>query len=245
MALNNHKYYFRHQVNRFVLLFVGRVGSTHLINLLDSHPNILARHDEITEVKDKGAENQLRLVRAFLTPPLIGRNKAVGFKTKIANILDLEGFTQLISQNHCKVIHLLRRNRVKSVVSHFNGKRLAEATGMWGLFDESKRLPPFSIDLEEFDKVLKNRERVDQELESYIQGLSLPNVKICYEDLMQHPNSVLDELFKYLEVEPHTVQSSTLKITKDNLREELINFDELRAKYIGTPYEMMFDEVLV
>jgi hypothetical protein len=35
-----------------------------------------------------------------------------------------------------------------------------------------------------------------------------------------------------------------LKITSDNLREAVTNFDELRACYQGTFYENMFDEVL-
>jgi LPS sulfotransferase NodH len=244
MTSKEKPFYFRNQVTTFVILFAGRVGSTHLINLLDSHPHILAHHDEITNIKDKGAAEQLKLAEEYLTPPLVGPNKAIGFKTKTANILDLDGFTRLITEKNCKIIYLLRRNRIKSAVSHINGKRLAEATGMWGLFDESKRLPPFAIDLEEFDKVLRNREKVDQELEAYINSLPLPNVQICYEDLLKDQKMVLDPLFEYLEVAPHTVQSSTLKITKDNLREELLNFDELRAKYAGTPYEPMFDEVI-
>ena len=35
------------------------------------------------------------------------------------------------------------------------------------------------------------------------------------------------------------------KNTNDDLREAVSNFDELRSHYIGTPYEQMFDEVLV
>ena len=35
------------------------------------------------------------------------------------------------------------------------------------------------------------------------------------------------------------------KNINDDLREAVSNFDELRSHYVGTPYEQMFDEVLV
>ena len=40
------------------------------------------------------------------------------------------------------------------------------------------------------------------------------------------------------------VTSNSLKVTSDDLRDSVKNFDELRARYVGTPYEPMFDEVL-
>ncbi len=36
-----------------------------------------------------------------------------------------------------------------------------------------------------------------------------------------------------------------IKNTSDDLRKVIMNFDELRSHYIGTPFELMFDEVLV
>ena len=55
----------------------------------------------------------------------------------------------------------------------------------------------------------------------------------------------LNRVFSFLEVEPRPVELSTLKITNDDLREVIVNFDELRAMYSGTQYEVMFDEVLI
>jgi hypothetical protein len=40
------------------------------------------------------------------------------------------------------------------------------------------------------------------------------------------------------------LESRTLKHTNDDLRQVILNFDELRSDYVGTPYECMFDEVL-
>jgi LPS sulfotransferase NodH len=213
--------------------------------LLDSHPQIHARFDDITEVKDKGADYQLEMAAQYLTPPLVGRHRVVGFKTKPANILDRDRFTELLYEHQCRIIYLLRRNRVKSVVSHLNGKRLAAKTGMWGLYDEANRPDSFSIDPIEFDETLKHREKVEGDLSDYIHSLKLPLLTISYEDLLVKPDELLSKTQTFLGVEPQPLKAGNLKITSDDLRDVLDNFDELRARYVGTQYEAMFDEVLI
>lgn len=237
--------YFRHQASRFVILFVGRVGSSYLTSLLDSHPNIRSLYDELTELKEQGAEAQLKWADVALTPPLVGRNGAVGFKTKPANVLDLGGFTQLLQRHQCRVIQLQRRNRIKAVVSHLNGRRLAEATGMWGLFKESDRPAPFTIDPDEFEEVLHHRQKVDQDLVDYVNSLPFPRLSLDYEDLLQDEDAVLRQIFSFLNIPAKPVQGGSFKITSDDLRKVIVNFDELRANYVGTQYEPMFDEVIV
>jgi hypothetical protein len=48
-----------------------------------------------------------------------------------------------------------------------------------------------------------------------------------------------------LGVRSEPVQGAFIKNTSDDLREAVSNIDQLRFYYIGTPYEQMFDEVLV
>jgi hypothetical protein len=140
---------------------------------------------------------------------------------------------------------MYRRNRVKAVVSRINGGRLYKKTGMWGLFEESNRMPPLEIDPEEFDQFLKHREKVDSELEDYVNHLGLPLFRLCYEDLLGKKDESLERLFQFLGARPMSVTGQTLKITSDDLRAAIVNFDQLRANYVGTQYEPMFDEVLL
>lgn len=237
-------FYFRPEVNKYVLFLVGRVGSTYLTTLLNSHPNILALHEELRDLEKEGAAAQLAWSTKFLTPPLIGFHRARGFNVKIVHTVDQSGFAQLLREKQCKIFHMLRRNRVKAVVSRINGNRLYDKTGMWGLFDESNRMPPLTIDLVQFDEYLKHREKVDQELEDYINQLQLPTHKIFYEDLLANEQAVLNDVFSFLEVDPYPVKGETLKITSDDLQKAITNYDELRANYNGTQYEAMFDEVI-
>jgi hypothetical protein len=40
------------------------------------------------------------------------------------------------------------------------------------------------------------------------------------------------------------LDGATLKHTSDDLRQVVVNFEDLRRRYAGTPYAPMFDEVL-
>lgn len=245
--LNGRSIFFRNQVNSFVMLFVERAGSTYLTTLLNSHPDILAQGEKLDILKQKGhnAQTQLEWTRQFLTPPLIGRNKARGYKTKLKDVLDQDGFAQLIQEMDCKIIQLQRYNSVKAVISTINAKRLWEASGNWNLLNESSRLPAFAVDPDEFAERLQQREAWDRELEAYVQRLQLPTLTLHYEDLLKDENSFKQRVYSFLGVKPKPAQGITLKNTNDDLREVILNFDELYARYSGTPYQVMFDEVLV
>ena len=238
--------YFRPQVTRFVILFVERSGSTYLATSLASHPQIEARREEFAHLRQRGEDGaaQLKWARAFWTPPLLSREKARGFKSKIEDILDPAGFGRLLRKNRVRVIQLQRRNLIKAVVSTINARRLYEASGNWNLLRESDRLPAFEADPAEFSHLLDERIRWDQELESYVGALQLPRLQLFYEDLLLGERQFLGRIFDFLGVPTREVQGKTFKSTKDDLREVLLNFDDLRDQYAGTPYHSMFSEVI-
>jgi LPS sulfotransferase NodH len=235
----------RHNVIKYTMFLMGRVGSTYLTQLLNSHPDILALHEELLDLEEQGAEAQLEWTRNFLRSPLIGRYRVRGFNTKPYNVLDLTKFGGLLQEYDCKILYMQRRNRIKTVVSVINGRRLNAKTGKWGLFDESNRpKEKLIVNFEEFENGLKFREEWDTKLENFLDTLRLPILPLYYEDLLLDKEAFIQSVFKFLEVEPKIVKAETLKITNDDLRKVIANFDELRARYVGTQYETMFDEVL-
>lgn len=239
--------YLRPQVTPFVILFIERDGSTYLTSMLMEHPDIQAQYERFAVLRQQGAsgKEQLEWLESFLTPPLIGRKAALGFKTKLVDVLDRDSFTRLLLKKRCHIIQMRRRNMVKAVVSRINARRLYEASGHWNLYKESDRMPPLEVDLEQFDQYLMERKQADQALDEYVASLDLPKIKIDYEDLLVSRDAVMRELFAFLKVRPQQLQGKTLKHTQDDLREVVLNFEALRAQYAGTAYEPMFDEVLV
>jgi hypothetical protein len=244
LTIRGRGFFLSYQVSRFVLLFAGRSGSTYIISKLNSHPYIYARGEQLVDYEEGEASDQLRWTRDFLSPPLIGRNQVLGFKTKLVDVLDPDGFAQILHDTQSRIIYLRRQNHVKAVVSRLNGMRLVDKTGRWNLFDKANRLSPFEIDPVEFNSMLEHRVRVDRELENYVQTLQLPTLSLLYEELILDESSLFGRIHSFLGVSPEKLEGRTFKNTPDDLSRIVINLDELRSNYVDTPYESMFDEVL-
>ncbi len=235
--------YFRSKVTRFVILFVGRTGSTYLQQLLDSHPNIRCLPEALEGIKD--SDRQFEKINGAWSPPILGQYGAMGFKTKLVDVVDPEGFADLLVRNHVSIIHLQRRNRIKAAVSYHNAQRLWEKTGKWNVYNEKDREGKLYINPVEFNQSLQRREENENNLSEFIRQLDLPTLSIDYSDLLLNLDRMLRTIFEFLKVENKPLLSKVKKATSDDLRKNLENFEELRSQYIGTPYEWMFDEVLV
>lgn len=232
--------------SRFVILFVERSGSTYLATMLASHPRILARREEFAQMRQRGIDGrgQLEWAAKFWSPGLLSPYRAIGFKAKLVDILDLQGFARLLAERRVRIIELHRRNLVKAVVSIVNARRLHEASGNWNLLQESDRLPPLRVDPEEFERLLEERIRWDRELEDFTAGLGLALVRLYYEELLEDEPAFIGRVLDFLQVDRRPLVGKTLKNTHDDLRRALVNYEELRSKYAGTPFEAMFDEVV-
>lgn len=232
------------RVTRFVLLFEGRTGSSYFIGSLDQHPKVRAKEEGLVNLKKSGHEAQAQWVRKALTVPPLSIWGAVGFKTKLRDISDHGLFSTLLQELDVKIIHMQRRNRIKVAVSEINSNVLYERTNYYNLYKEQNRLPPMTIELEHFKRVLKMREELDNSLKIFVSELHLPTLKIWYEDLLTNEYGVLKKAYEFLDVPVRHTRGKSFKNTNDDLRQALLNFDELKAAFMGTPYESMFNEIL-
>jgi hypothetical protein len=239
-------FYSRSQVVKFVVLMMGRTGSSYLITALDSHPMIRARGERLVQLKNAGrSQAQLTKARRMLTPWPICTYRALGYKTKLIDILDLEGFASLLRQNDARIISLRRHNAIKWTISILNHIRLLTRTGKHNLGSEKDRPGPIQVDLDEFNKYLEYYRQRYALIDTFINTLDLPVLHLFYEDFLSAEEATFNEVFSYLDVPPRPVRPETVKITSDDLRQAVINFEQLRAAYLGTEYEAMFDEVIL
>jgi hypothetical protein len=65
-----------------------------------------------------------------------------------------------------------------------------------------------------------------------------------YEDLLRGRRESLRRVLDFLKVRPVNLDGATLKHTNDDLRQAVVNFEDLRRLYAGTRYAPMFDEGL-
>lgn len=229
-------------IAKFVILMMGRSGSSYLTALLDSHPRILAKGEKLAGMK-KPQKQRSWTERFFSEPPPSGVT-AIGFKTKVKDIADKDAFAELLREQTVRILLLRRRNVVKMTISWLNAERLFQETGEWNLTKKEDPLPAPVIDPERFAHRLEQMEKATAALEQYGNGLGLPCHSLYYEDLLIDLDSALEKIFRFLDVESAPTQCELRKNTSDNLRDAIMNFDELRTRYVGTPYLEMFDEIL-
>ncbi len=232
--------YVRSQVVPFVILFEGRTGSTYFCQHLQSHPRIKAGLEILGPLRERPAAEQIAFARQALTPPLIGRHKAVGFKTKLRILDEAAPFAALLKELNVRVIYMQRRNRIKVTVSAICSNMLKEKVNDFNVYSEKDRLGRVTIPPEEFDRTLTEREVLDQELNDFVTGLELPTLEIFYEDVLESVERQVERVCEFLEVPYQKTHSDMVKASSDNLQEMLENFDELKSRYAGTPYEAMF-----
>jgi LPS sulfotransferase NodH len=209
-----------------------------------THPHIHAVYERFAVMLEKGAsaQEQTAWAEKFLSPPLISRWAAVGFKTKLVDILDKDRFATILKGHDTRIIHMYRRNHVKAIISKINARRLYKASGYWNLYSEKDRMPPMEVDIQEVDKLLVERQDAEHDLDEYISQLSLPTIKIVYEDLLVERDKTIGKVLDFLGVRTHPLSETTMKHTSDDLRDIVENFDALDRHFSGTAYQSMLKE---
>jgi LPS sulfotransferase NodH len=243
------------QVAPYVIVFLERSGSTYLSELLMSHPDvhaeleifatIIARRKKHRWSLPEASETQLRWAEDFFRLAPRPGVRAWGFKTKLKDILDRSGFRDVVRAAGARVVVLCRRNQVKSVVSLMNAIRLNEQSGDWNLRDGGTNVSsPLVVDPVAFARTLEGFSTAIGAIKKYGRELSENVLELEYEDLLTNPQPSLERICAFLQVPFVPMRTALRKNTSDDLRTVLQNFEELRARYTGTPYEVMFDEVL-
>lgn len=235
----------RRRVRPFVILFTGRTGSSYLVSALEVHPNIGVMGEHLVPLRSSGPRAQLEWTYRYLRGPLVGRHKAVGFKTKLRDVLDAEAFGHVLRQLDARVVLLDRRNHVKQAVGRLTARRLHDATGRWNRRAGDEDLGPIVIDPDEFKERLRDVINEKAKTSAYVAGLNLTTLQICYEDLLCRPDATFARVLNFLGVRSALMRGTTRKNTNDDLRKVILNIDELRELYVDTVYKQMFDEILV
>jgi len=246
-------------VTRFVVLSTQRSGSTWVVDMLTSHPRVVAYSELFmhggqgtpqwgqekdlpywqTFIADKGGG---RLARPYWLWRYLGSAlderpgvDAIGFKlmysqlTRIARLL-----TPALWLKRVRIIHLMRRNAVDVVLSRAAGEaRHGVLHAREGQSVESVRIQLRTDDLV---TRLTAHERQIEGARVRFKRVGIPYTEVIYEDLVAKEKEGFDELFRFLDVEPAPVSSSLQKVNP-TVHEELIeNYAEVRDALEGTKF---------
>jgi LPS sulfotransferase NodH len=212
----------------FTLLFQGRSGSTYVIDMLNSHPHAEARGEGLVRLMEAGAAVQVDWTRDFFAKPRPECCLAVGFKTKLSDVLDPGSFAACLEEAHSRIIHLERRDLFKQTVSWMRADLLHAATGCHNTRDLAFKPAAKRLDPEEFQRRIRLLRSGQRALREYVAYIGLPTLHVHYERLLEDPTGTFAELQEFLDLPQHALSSTYVKITNDNLLHDVPNLQELR-----------------
>lgn len=229
---------------RFIVLFEGRSGSTYLVEALDSHPNIISQKELFASINErfkderKAGDEQLRCLDSLYGCDSFDC-QAVGFKTKLKDILLRDETVASLRRYKVKVILLRRKNRLKLMVSLLNAMRLNDDTGDWNLYDETKRPNGLRVDIPQFKEWLAKKDSSMRELAEFATSLELPVLNVFYEDILYRREETFQQICEWLGVNSQYMEGKCKKNTSDDLAEVIENYSEFVDAFHGTEYEAM------
>lgn len=227
---------------KFLIFAQGRSGSTLMVDLMNSHPDVLS----LGEIMQSNVITKLRNPRKYAEGLCtLSKKPACGFKVKV---YQLEGAQQkdpavVLDDFHkhgWKIIYLVRRNLLRHAISDIR----SEKTGQFHNVQKSDGAQPASgnkrkiqISMDELIQAIEFRERC---LASEARALDpIPHLMIEYEKDLLDPGAqrdAMNRIFEYLNLPPHEAKTSFRKVTAKNIGDDVENFDELEKKLLESEH---------
>jgi LPS sulfotransferase NodH len=229
---------FGHQVNqRFAIIGNARTGSNYLLDGLKSSPSIMMYHEIFAEHNRKiGKDFDEILSTVFQYESK--STELVGFKV-FYNHLTGEEWNKFLACEELKVIHLTRRNRLRTVIS----LEIAFKTGEWTRSGHSGGLEKKRLILEP-SKLIEQLEQIEEgESATRARFSKRQMIEVVYEELVQTPMEVFALVSTFLGV--NGVDPSKIRLKKQNpesLKQLIINYHEIKAVLRNTRFAEYLDD---
>ncbi len=169
---------------------------------------------------------------------------AVGFKLFYEHARDTAASSRaweyLAAHKDVRIIHLTRRNLVKTLVS----LRLATKTRVWSMpkGKEASEVGPASLcmDPEEFEEFFQEQSETQRQAMELFKEHQIMTIEY-QDDVCDRFQETLHRIHEFLEIPRRRAAMLIEKQGRGRLRDRLSNYRELRTHFAGTPYETMFD----
>jgi hypothetical protein len=224
----------------FAILCLGRVGSEHLVALLDSHPRIRCFGELFAPARGAGPRRATTNVPRFFESghedpwaywaavSAKTTGDLVGLKLPQSSLKSHPRSGELIEPKDVDLIRMRRTNRLAQYVSVL----MALDSGVWQSSDGAYGERRLHVDPERCISTLRNLERRDAALDRLAAGHRV--FELSYEELVRGDG--LEDVQAFLGVEPQPLSSPYEQLRTLPLRAVIENYDELAAALERTPF---------
>lgn len=232
----------------FVIFFTERSGSTHLVSLLQSHPQIRCYH-ELFGLPDSGdpgpqtiEQRRTLLNNVFVSEPedLV---TAAGFKMQVP--VQTDYYPDLLKELRTRkdaltIITLRRQNVVRQALSTIHRNYWLEDRQMQPPMFALPMADKINVSPDGFLSIIAHYERQNSTLSNIAHEFPR-RFDLTYEGLTDHENDTLQSLMHTLNVSPEwTLVSALSRVTPLEPEQWINNADELRSSLQGTPWQHMW-----
>lgn len=219
-ALVGHRAY-----DLFALVGHARTGSNYVLRGL-------ATSSAVRVFNEPFADHNRRSDRSFddVLSDLRGRQPrsvhVVGFKLFYYHLSDAE-WSKLVELPSLRVVHLTRRNRLRTLVSLAIATKTDRWTGTRGRLPITERR--IALDVPTLVQRLDEVESAEETARRRLYGLSV--CELVYEDIVANPLAEFGRVGRFLGIEGMDVKKITLpRQNSERLDELVVNFDEVAAR---------------
>jgi len=223
---------FGHPIDqRFAIVGNARTGSNYLLDGLKSSPSIRMYH-EIFAGHNRQVGKDFEKILSTVLQPESKSTQMVGFKV-FYNHLTEEEWKKLLARKDLKVIHLTRRNRLRTVIS----LEIALKTGEWTKSVHSNGSKEKYIHLDPL-KLTKRLEQIEEgEAATRARLRDRQILEVVYEDMVRSPGETFTSVSTYLGVAG--IDPGKIRLKRQNpesLRQLIVNYDEIEAVLRNTRF---------
>lgn len=223
---------FGHPVDqRFMIVGNARTGSNYLLDGLKTSPAIRMYH-EIFASHNREVGKDFEKILSTIYHYESRSTQLVGFKVFYNHLTD-EEWRKLAAHKDLKVIHLTRRNRLRTVIS----LEIAFKTGRWTNARNSTGPKEKRITLDPL-KLLKRLEQIeDGEAATRNRFCDRPLLEIVYEELVRSPRDAFASVSAYLGT--GGIDPGQIRLKRQNpegLAQLIVNYDEVETVLKNTRF---------
>ena len=224
-----------------------RVGSTFLQKAIDSHPDIAGIDELFVNMARKqgmrksgfkpflrsGYGNTEVYLNNYVYKEADKENKHTIFKLMYNQINHHQGLFDYIKRNKIPIIHLMRKNLVKQVIS--------------GLNAATTKHTPIKITPDKLMHMVKEADSLNKQWQKNLKG----HIKLTlyYEDIIGSSrmgktyasNNTIVAICNFFKASQYQLFAGTKKKNKDDIRVYLPNYDKIKEYFKGGQYQWMMD----
>jgi hypothetical protein len=160
--------------------------------------------------------------------------QAVGFKVNYSQIRRYPATISWIKKNNVKIIHLVRHNLLKRLVSH----KAAKARNFLHSTQPVEQIK-VRIDPNILKKDFRRRQnRFAKYRKFFVEILDVPFLEVSYEALVDDYNIEMQKVLKFIEIDEFVpLKSELVKVNPHSLADIIENYSEVKQTLINTEFE--------